>query len=302
MPNGTTRRAVFATVAALAVGTGVSCASTEDGASSTAERESDVGEYAAEFERLEQEFDARLGVYARDTGTDAEVTHRADERFAYASTFKPLACAAVLERRSMAEMEETVTFGSEELVEYSPITEERVDTGMTLVEVCDAALRHSDNTAANLLFAELGGPEGLQEALEELGDDVTRVEREETALNEAEPGDIRDTTTPEAFAANLEKYVLGDTLPEGKRALLREMMVGNTTGDDLIRAGVPEEWEVGDKTGSPGYGGRNDIAVVWPADGEPIVLAVMSSRDEEDAEYDDALVAEATEVAVDALG
>ncbi len=297
------RRATLTTLAALAVGASVGCASTqEESAEAVGDTSSDDGEYAAEFERLEEEYGARLGVYALDTGTDTEVMHRSDERFAYASTFKVLACGAVLEERSLEEMEEVVHYDAEDLVEHSPITEEHVDEGMALDEVCDAAIRYSDNTAANLLFRELGGPDGLQDALVGLGDDVTQADRIETELNEATPGDTRDTTSPEAFAANLREYVLGDTLPEEESVFLREMLVGNTTGDDLIRAGVPEDWEVGDKSGSPGYGGRNDIAIAWPSDGEPVIMAIMSTLEEKDAEGEDALVAEAAEVAVDALG
>lgn len=298
------RRATLTTLAALAVGASAGCASThEESAEAVGDTSSGDGEYAAEFERLEEEYGARIGVYALDTGTDAEVTHRSNERFAYASTFKALACGAVMERQTLEEMEEVVPFGSEDLVEYSPVTEEHVGEGMTLVELCDAAIGQSDNTAGNLLFEELDGPEGFQEAMAGLGDDVTQSDRIETELNETAPDDTRDTTSPAAFGADLREYVLGGTLPEEERDLLREMLVGNTTGDDLIRAGVPEGWEVGDKTGAgSNYGVRNDIAIAWPSNGEPVVLAIMSSRDEEDAEYDDALIAEAAEVAVEALG
>ncbi|WP_046469887.1 class A beta-lactamase [Allosalinactinospora lopnorensis] len=296
------RRAAFAALAAIAVSPLAGCAAAPDASpSDDSAAQSSEAPYAAEFERLEEEFDARLGVYALDTGTGLDVAHRSDERFAYASTFKPLACGAVMERRSIAELEEVVGYGAEDLVEYSPITEEHVDTGMTLLEACDAAIRYSDNTAANLLFDELGGPQGLQDALVEIGDDTTQADRRETGLNEAAPGDTRDTSTPEALAADLREYVLGDPLPEEKRTLLREMLLENTTGGDLIRAGIPDGWEVGDKTGSAGYGTRNDIAVLWPPDGDPIVLAVLSSRDGEDAESEDALIAEAAAVAADAL-
>lgn len=302
MLNRPARRAAFTALATLAVGLLAGCATTAaPEAEPEAETHADAAQHEAQFQRLEEEFDARLGVYAVDTGTDRDIAYRSDERFAYASTFKPLACGAVMERRSMEELEEVITYDDEDLVEYSPIAEEHVDTGMTVLEVCDAAIRYSDNTAGNLLFRELGGPQGLQDALVGIGDDVTQVDREETELNEATPGDTRDTSTPEALAADLREYVLGDTLPEDERTLLREMLLENTTGDDVIRAGVPDDWEVGDKTGSGRYGTRNDIAVVWPPDGEPIVLAVLSSRDSEDAESDDALIAEAAEVVADAL-
>lgn len=299
-------RAVPALLAA-AVWPAAACAPAEEavptGGASQEASEADASSQAdADFARLEEEFGARLGVYAIDTGSGEEVAYNADQRFAYASTFKAPACGAVMEEYTLKEMEKTVVhFDEEDLVDHSPITEEHVDSGMTLMEVCDAAMRYSDNTAANLLLEEIGGPEGFQEAMRELGDDTTISARWETDLNENKPGDERDTTSPRAFAGNLEEYVLGDVLKKKEREALADMMVRSTTGDTLIRAGVPEDWKVGDKSGMPGYGGRNDIAVMWPPEGDPIVLAVYSTKDTEDAESDDALVAQAAEVAVGAL-
>ncbi|WP_017559532.1 class A beta-lactamase [Nocardiopsis baichengensis] len=288
---------------AAAVVPAAACSPQEDAAptAGTSQTGAEAGADAG-FERLEEEFGARLGVYALDTGSGEEVAYNADERFAYASTFKVPACGAVMEEHSLKEMEETVVhFDEEDLVTYSPITEDHVDTGMTLMEVCDAALRYSDNTAANLLLEEIGGPEGFQEAMRELGDEVTVSARWETELNENKPGDERDTSSPRAFAGNLEEYVLGDTLEEDKSEALADMMVRSTTGDTLIRAGVPEDWKVGDKSGMPGYGARNDIAVMWPPEGDPIVLAAYSTKDTEDAESEDELIAQAAEEAVAAL-
>lgn len=255
----------------------------------------------ADFARLEEDFDARLGVYALDTGSGEAVEYRADDRFAYCSTFKVPLFGAVLEQTTPEEMEKVVTYTEDDLVNWNPITEQHLDTGMSLHDLGDAALRHSDNTAANLLLEELGGPEALDAALEEIGDDVTSVDRIEPALNEAAPGDERDTSTPRAMATTLEAFTLGGVLSEDDSEILTEMMRGNTTGDDLIRAGVPDDWEVGDRTGAGGYGTRNAIAVVWPPEDDPIVLAVFSSRDQEDAEYDDALIAEAAGVVVETL-
>ncbi|WP_408639183.1 class A beta-lactamase [Nocardiopsis endophytica] len=297
-------RAVPALLAA-AVWPATACAPAEEAAPTGGASEASASEASqadADFARLEEEFGARLGVYAIDTGSGEEVGYNADQRFAYASTFKALACGAVMEDNSLKEMEETVVhYDEEDLVEYSPITEKHVDSGMTLMEICDAAMRYSDNTAGNLLFEELGGPKGFQEAMRELGDDTTISARWETELNENLPGDERDTTSAKAFAGNLQEYVLGDTLKKKEREALADMMVRSTTGDALIRAGVPEDWKVGDKSGSPAYGGRNDIAVMWPTEGDPIVLAVYSTKDTEDAESDDALIAQAAEVAVGAL-
>lgn len=261
-----------------------------------------VAPYAGEFEALETEFDARLGVYAIDTATGAEVSFRADERFAYASTFKALAAAAVLQKNTAAGMQRVVTFTSDDLITYSPVTELRIDSGMTLLEIADAAVRFSDNTAGNLLLDELGGPGGFDAALAAIGDDTTRAERWEAGLNDAVPGDPRDTTSPRAFATDLREFALGDAMSADKQAVLIEMLKANTTGANLIRAGVPADWVVGDKTGSGGYGVRNDIAIVWPPGREPIVMAIMSTRDSPGAERYDALIARAATAVVTALG
>ncbi|WP_055695149.1 class A beta-lactamase [Streptomyces prasinopilosus] len=310
------RRAVpsgFAVLAALTVlpltacGSGSAPASPPSSASpapsATTTRPDPAAERAtAAFEELERTYGARLGVYAVDTGDGREVTHHDDERFAYASTVKAFAAAAVLREHSPSGMDEVITYSRDDLVAHSPVTGKHVDTGMTLRELCDAAVRHSDNTAANLLFDALGGPKGLAAALAEAGDTVTRVERREPELNQWAPGATRDTTTPRAWADDLRAFVLGDELGGRERAQLTKWLRTNTTGDALIRAGVPEGWVVGDKTGGGGaYGVRNDIAVVWPPDAAPLVMAIMSNRGTEDAGYDDKLIEEAASVVIGAL-
>ncbi|MQW76507.1 class A beta-lactamase [Nocardioides sp. dk4132] len=250
------------------------------------------------FVALEKRYDARLGVFAIDTHTGETLAHRADERFAYASTYKALAAAAVLARTEARRWEEVVTYGADDLVTYSPVTEQHVGTGLSLRRIAEAAVRESDNTAGNLLLDELGGPAGLQRALRGLGDDVTVVARRETALNDTSPGDRRDTSTPRAFAQVLQRYAVGDALrPPARRTLLRWMR-GNATGDTLVRAGVPDGWRVADKSGAAAYGTRNDIAVIEVPGRDPVVMVVFSDRSTADAEYDDALVAEAARVAL----
>lgn len=251
------------------------------------------------FVELERKYDARLGVYALDTGSGRTVVHRPDERFAYASTCKALLAGAVLAKNSLRQLDRLVRYSRGDLISNSPITERHVATGLSVRELCDAAVRYSDNAAANLLFRELGGPRGLQDALRGLGDDVTRCDRYEVALSDAVPGDLRDTSTPRALADDLRAYVLGTALPAEKRAVLTDWLRRNTTGDHTIRAGTPVGWQVGDKTGTGGYGTRNDIAIVWPPGAAPLALAVLSRRDTKDAERDDALLARAAEVAFD---
>ncbi|WP_314615165.1 class A beta-lactamase [Streptomyces stackebrandtii] len=314
MPSQTrvSRRSALAVLAGAAAALPLSgCSGSPDGASPTTSGPTPPASKpsaprpsvstARAFGDLERQFDATLGVYAIDTGSGRTVTHRPDERFAYASTCKALLAGAILDRNTLRQLDRLVRYGRDELVSNSPITERHLATGLTLRELCDAAVRYSDNAAANLLFRELGGPRGLQDALRALGDDVTRCDRYEVALSDAVPGDLRDTSTPRALATDLRAYVLGTALPADKRAVLTDWLKRNTTGDHTIRAGTPDGWQVGDKTGSGGYGTRNDIAVIWPPGAAPIALAVLSRRDTEGAERDDALIARATEVALRAI-
>lgn len=254
----------------------------------------------ADFEQLERAFTARLGVYAVDTATGREVAFRSEERFAYASTHKVFTAGGVLQRTPLADLDRTVTYSQKDLVSNSPVTEKHVDTGMPLRDVIDATLRYSDNTGGNLLFRELGGPEGLNAVLRGIGDTTSHADRIEPLLNDTAPGDLRDTSTPRALAVSLRAFALGDALPEDKRKVLVDIMRANTTGDTNIRAGVPG-WPVADKTGTAGYGTRNDIGVVWPPDRAPIVLSVLTDRATKDAEIDNKLLAQATAAAVKAF-
>ncbi|WP_432496896.1 class A beta-lactamase [Kineococcus auxinigenes] len=263
-----------------------------------------AGAARAEFTRLEERFDARLGLFAVDTGSGRTLAHRAGERFGFASTYKALAAGAVLAETSDAELDTVVTWSAEEVVAHSPVTGQHVESGLPLREVARAAITVSDNTAANVLLEHLGGPAGLEQHLRSLGDSTTQVRNGEPAVNDIVPGETDDTSTPEAMARSLQAYALGDALGEEDREVFAQWLRANTTGDEQVRAGVPDGWVVGDKTGHAGvHGSQNDIAVVWPAGGRaPWVLAVLTDRADADAEPDTALLAEATRVVVQHLG
>ncbi|WP_053717345.1 class A beta-lactamase [Saccharothrix sp. NRRL B-16348] len=252
---------------------------------------------------LERKFDARLGVYAVATGTGTTLAYRADERFAFCSTFKGLAAAAVLHRHPLSHLDTVVTYTERDLMASSAITRQHVATGMTVRQVCDAAVRHSDGTAGNLLLRDLGGPAGLTAYVRGLGDTVTRSDRVEPDLTTAVPGDPRDTTSPRAIGVDYREIVLGDALEPDKRAFLRDLLERNATkaGTQRVRAGVPQGWTVADKTGTGDYGTVNDIAVVWPPNAAPLLISIMSSKAAADDGYDQALLAEAAAYAVEAL-
>ncbi|WP_411146931.1 class A beta-lactamase [Streptomyces sp. x-80] len=301
------RRAVLGGLAALVVLPLAACDHDSTQASpapaaATAQADPSAKQPVGDFKELERKYGARLGVYAVNTGDGKEVAYNADERFAYASTFKAFAAAAVLRKYTLSGLDKVIKYSRNDVIDNSPVTEKHVDTGMTLRDLCDAAVRYSDNTAANLLFDALGGPKGLAAALAEAGDTTTRVDRREPELNQWSPGATQSTTTPRAWAEDLRAFVLGEALGKDERAQLTQWLRTNTTGDELIRAGVPKGWTVGDKTGGGGvYAVRNDIAVVWPPNSAPIVMAIMSNRGTEDADYDNKLIAEAASVVTKAL-
>lgn len=249
------------------------------------------------FVRLERQFNANLGVYVLDTGTGRGVAYRADDRFAYDSTYKLLMAGVLL--RKDTDLARVVTYTGADLQSYSPITSRHVGTGMAVGDLIAAALQYSDNTAANLLLVPLGGPGGLQAAMRALGDSTTRVDRGEPDVNTSIPGDTRDTSTPRVLGADLRGFVLGTWLTTARREQLTNWLLGNTTGGAYIRAGVPSGWRVADKTGNGGYGSRNDIAVVWPPTGAPIVVSVLTNRKaRQNAASADALIADATKAAL----
>jgi beta-lactamase class A len=226
---------------------------------------------------IERKSSGRLGVSLLDMSGGASVGHRASERFPMCSTFKVLAAGALLARidAGREQLSRRIQFTAADLQSYSPGTKDRVGgEGMMLSEICEAALTLSDNTAANLLLDQIGGTAGMTNYARSIGDETTRLDRTEPSLNEAVPGDPRDTTTPTAMVSSLKTLTFGDALSAASRAQLLGWLKRNKTGAKRLRAGLPQGWLVGDKTGSGDHGTANDIGVIWPPDRQPILVAV----------------------------
>jgi beta-lactamase class A len=234
---------------------------------------------AARIAAIEARIGGRIGVTALDTGNSRRLDYRQDERFPMCSTFKFLAAAAVLKRvdEKQEKLERFVPYGAKEILEYAPVTKEHLkDGGMTLDALCVAAIEQSDNTAGNLLLNAIGGPAGLTNFVRTFGDRVTRLDRIEPELNSAIPGDERDTTTPAAICSDMRRLLLGDALSESSRRQLEDWLHRTETGGPMIRAGVPKNWIIGDKTGRGSNGATNDIAIMRPPGRAPILLAIYS--------------------------
>ncbi|MGX9784303.1 class A beta-lactamase [Janthinobacterium lividum] len=252
---------------------------------------------------LEKAAGGRLGVAAWRQGSDLRVAYRADERFPLASTFKAMLAAAVL-ARSVSQpglLDQHVRYEKKDLVTYSPITEKHLADGMTVADLCAATLQYSDNSAANFLMTLLGGPQAVTAYARSIGNTVFQLERWETELNSAIPGEVRDTASPASMAHSLQQLLLGNSLPAPQRQQLDAWMRGNTTGDKRIRAGVPAGWQVADKTGSGAYGSVNDIGVAYPASGAPLVIAVYYTREQKKADTNQDIITAATRIVTAAL-
>ena len=231
---------------------------------------------AATFAAIERRAGGRLGVAVLDTGSGRAAAHRGDERFPMASTFKMLVAGAVLAAvdSGRESLTRRIRFGREDLVTYSPATErEAGGEGMPVAALLEVMMALSDNTAANLLLATLGGPAGLTAFLRRIGDGVTRLDRNEPALNEARPGDPRDTTTPAAMLATMRMLTLGEVLSSDARARLMMLMEGSRVSGSLFRARLPQGWRIGDRTGAGGFNSRGIAAVAWPPGGGAPLLA-----------------------------
>ena len=243
-------------------------------APSTEERLALANKRLADMEAREG---GRLGVFVRDTATGATIEHRADERFPMCSTFKLLAAAAALKRvdQGAERLDRKIAYGPSDLLEYAPVAKAHVaEGGMTVADLCAAAIDWSDNTAGNLILESIGGPAGFTEFARSLGDAVTRLDRNEPTLNESLPGDPRDTTSPRAMAGTMQKVLVGDALSDASRSQLQTWLIGDKVGDKRLRAGLPPSWRIGDKTGTGDRGSTNAVAIIWPPGRAPLIATV----------------------------
>ena len=257
----------------------------------------------------ERETDGRIGLYAENLSTGARMAWRAEERFVMCSTFKASLAAFVLMRidRGQDQLENMIGFGREDLLDYAPAARQNLaknpaNAAMSVADMCEAAVELSDNTCANLLLARVGGPAALTTFWRSMGDAVTRLDHHEPELNRSAPGDPNDTTTPAAMAGNLRRLLLGEILSQRSREYLTGWMLNCKTGNNRLRAGLPGNWRVADKTGNNGKDAAGDIAVTWPSSGGPTLLCVYTQGGSPTAAQLEAVFAEIGRVVGRQLG
>lgn len=248
---------------------------------------------------LERRHGGRLGVALYRTRDDTWYTHRGDERFPMCSVFKVVAVADLLKRSENAPdfLQTRRQVDPDALMPYSKVIKKYLKTGITLREIGEACLVYSDNSAANMLLHELGGPEGVTAFARSIGDTTFRLDRWEMEMNDAAPGDDRDTTTPMAMGHTLRDIVLGNALAPPQREQLVAWMRRCATGNSRLLAGTPRSWRLAHKTGTGDYGTTNAIGVLWPPGGSPLVLVVFYTQDDFDANPNSSLIAEVAKLA-----
>ncbi len=241
-------------------------------------------------QEAEAKLQARVGLAVLDTADGREWHYRADERFPMASTSKVLICAALLARGDEA-LNTAWLVQAEDIQSYAPSTQDLIGQKIPAEQLCAITLRNSDNTAANGVLELLGGPGAVTSFLRTIGDSVTRLDRNEPTLNEAKSGDPRDTTTPQAMVQTLQSLVLGRALERPAQERLTAWLRNNEVGGPLLRAGLPADWQIADRTGSGGFGTRAAVAVMWPPERSPLIAAVYVTQTEAPIEERNAAIA-----------
>lgn len=305
------RRSVLAGLCALPLASMsaafITCTSAEASPLSAA-KEKSLQKNLAE---LEASTGGRLGVTASAEGGKV-FSYRGDERFPMCSTFKVLAAVAVL-RDKPGILEQRIHFAKNDIQPWSPVTEKHIEDGMTVSELCAAMLQHSDNTAANLVLAQLGGPAGLTTIARSFGDTTFRLDRWEVELNTAIPGDMRDTTTPRAMCRTLNGLLCGNLLKAPARKQLTDWMLACATGAGRIPAGAPQGWRPAHKSGSGENGTANDVGILLPpgnpeqattrkGKNRPLVVALYLTGSKLTGPENDKILAQATRLVCAAEG
>ncbi len=111
---------------------------------------------------IESRLGGRVGLAVYDTERNTSWLYHADERFPLTSTFKALACGALLRKVDTGQttLDRNVRVTQSDLVPYAPVMEKLVGQEVSLAHACSAALRLSDNVAGNKVLESIGGPKG----------------------------------------------------------------------------------------------------------------------------------------------
>ncbi|MFT5234874.1 MAG: beta-lactamase class A [Shewanella sp.] len=243
---------------------------------------------------IEQRISGRIGVSIFDTQSKQSWDRNGNERFPMMSTFKTLACAKMLQDLDSGhlDMNTETEVKADKLLAWSPVTQKLVGSTITVQKACEATMLTSDNTAANIVLQHVGGPQGVTDFLRSVGDNVTRLDRTEPELNQANPGDLRDTTTPNAMVKTLNNLLLGGVMTEVSKTQLKFWMQQNKVSDTLLRSVLPKGWFIADRSGAGGYGSRGITAIIWNTKRAPLIISIYLTETELSMAERDSVIAE----------
>lgn len=248
------------------------------------------------LQTIEKQYHLKIGLYALDTNSEQVITHHADDRFPFQSTFKFMGVSALLAQDDQKHLlQKKVFMHPRNIVFWHPVSGKYLNQYVTLQTLAEAAISYSDNTAINIIIHELGGLKVVNKFAHRMGNTSFNLAHYEVQLN-SNPQDTTDTSTPKEMALSIQKILLGTTLTAKNKSLLLDWMKNNTTGYHRIRAGVPLGWSVADKTGSGSYGIANDIGIAWSPACKPIVLSIFTVSEQPNAKPNDAVITKITQI------
>jgi beta-lactamase class A len=290
--------------------------------------------------RLEQQIeyvshasDGIVGVGAVHLETGRGVSLRGSEAFPMASAFKLPVAVQVLSMvdEGRLTLDKMVSVTPSDLHPGSgKLTELFFHPGVSLsiANLMELALVISDNTAADLLLREAGGPAGVTARMRALGLTGIRVDRSTAMLisdwqgaknlppesqwnrelwdklydavpqsehmraRRAEMADPRDTATPDDMTRLLTRLWKRDLLTPQSTAILLGILDRCETGKSRIKGLLPQGTDVAHKTGSLG-GVANDIGfITLPGDAGHVAVSVFTKASNKPEEASEKAIAE----------
>ena len=299
----------------------------------TFDREALTGQLEAVAKRVGP---ARLGVAVQDLTTSQVFSFNGDQRFPMQSVFKAPLGAAVLAEvdAGRLKLDQAITIKDVDLSPtYSPVADlwPGRDT-YTVGELLDRSTGGSDNTAADVLMKQVGGPGAVTAWLQGrkvLGVRVDRYERQlqpeilgmpsfraewrepaayihalqavpEDARRRAVQAylsDPRDTATPLGAVRFLEALNQGELLSPASTQRLLTIMTQPQTGQGRLYAALPDGASLAHKTGTARTDlgmnpATNDIGIFTLKNGHRFAVAVFLSGSTLDDVGRDEVIAE----------
>ncbi|MCP4956292.1 MAG: class A beta-lactamase [Photobacterium aquimaris] len=240
-----------------------------------------ISQISPKLAKIEHQLGGTVAVAVYNANTNTSWSYHGEQRVPMMSTFKTLACADLLHQADTQriDLNQAITIKQSDILSYAPVTTDRVGTSMTLAQLCNATMLTSDNTAANLVLNNIGGPKSVTQFIRTLDDKITRLDRIEPNVNNVSTAELRDTTTPIAINSTLYHLLYTDALSTSARTQLKQWMMDNKVSDPLLRAVLPAGWHIADRSGYDStYGSRGITAAVWQQGKQPIMISIYLAQ------------------------